>query len=166
MAIEDFVHASDMTATLTSGPQRAVYLEMVYRSDRTGIVRISLTEIATITRFSIATVKREVARLSQMGLLRREAHGRYLVDLPKLPVIETIDQRTRSWVERQYGRAFAEDGRRIVVLPQNLPDFLDEAVEDGVMLLERDNIRTPAGIAKQFSLHFYRRRPDDRGKDD
>ena len=125
VAIEEFVQASDMTASLTSGPQRAIYLEMVYRSDRTGIVRMSLTEIATITRFSIATVKREVARLSQIGLLRREAHGRYVVEFPKQAVIETIDQRTRSWVEREYGRTFAEDGRRIVVLPQHLPDFLD-----------------------------------------
>jgi hypothetical protein len=37
---------------------------------------------------------------------------------------------------------------------------MDEAVDQGVMLLERDNIATPTGPAKQFSLHFYRRQHD------
>jgi hypothetical protein len=160
MAVDQFIEAADLDWEFASGVQRAIFLEMVYRADRTGTVRMSLSEISNVTRFSIATVKREATRLVDAGLLIHERHGRYTISVPVDTEHVALGQRVRAWVEQEYGRGFADDGRRIVVTMDHPPEFIDEAVEQGVMVLERDSIATPTGLAKQFSLHFHRRQHD------
>ena len=154
MGTDQLIEAADLDWEFASGAQRSIFLEMVYRADRHGTVRMSLAELSKVTRFSIATVKREAARLTDSGLLVHKRHGRYAISILIDVDYQTLDQRVRTWVEEEYGRGFAEDGRRIVVMMDSAPDFMDEAVDQGVMLLERDNIGTPTGPAKQFSLHF------------
>ena len=157
MGTNQLIEAADLEWEFASGVQRSIFLEMVFRANQRGTVRMSLAELSKVTRFSIATVKREAARLADSGLLVHERHGRYAISIPINTNTDhqTLDQRVRTWVEEEYGRGFAEDGRRIVVMMDSAPNFMDEAVNQGVMLLERDNIATPTGLAKQVSLHFY-----------
>ena len=155
MGTNQLIEAADLEWEFASGVQRSIFLEMVFRANQRGTVRMSLAELSKVTRFSIATVKREAARLADSGLLVHERHGRYAISIPTNPNHQTLAQRVRAWVEEEYGRGFAEDGRRIVVMVDSAPNFMDEAVNQGVMLLERDNIATPTGLAKQVSLHLY-----------
>ena len=61
----------------TNATGKTVAIEIAYRADRKGIVRMPLTEIALNCGTTLRTVKRHVSELYEAGVLERVGHGRY-----------------------------------------------------------------------------------------
>jgi len=77
MAYKAFVSAADLEHYFDTATQRAIFLELAYRADRKGVVRMPQSELAEITLWSLATIKREMGRLREIGLVEQLGHGRY-----------------------------------------------------------------------------------------
>ena len=73
------VKAKEGEISFDTATQRFIYLELCYEADRTGVVRYSQPEIAHMMLLSTPTISNQLARLSEMGLLLHEKHGRYRV---------------------------------------------------------------------------------------
>jgi hypothetical protein len=77
MAVKHVAWAHDLEWDFDSPTQRYVFLEMVYWSDRKGVVRMSQAEMGERLSLSRQTVSREFGRLQDIGLIVRLEHGRY-----------------------------------------------------------------------------------------
>lgn len=77
MAIKHVAWAHDLEWDFDSPTQRYVFLEMVYWSDRKGVVRMSQAEMGERLSLSRQSVSREFGRLQEIGLVVRLDHGRY-----------------------------------------------------------------------------------------
>jgi len=81
MSYKHYNPAREAELPFDSGVQRAIYLEACTLADNKGIVRTGQTELAQVTLFSPATIAKEFKRLLELGLLMREAQGRYRVTI-------------------------------------------------------------------------------------
>lgn len=79
MAIKHLARGFEDDGHFDTAIQRAIYLEAVYWADRSEVVRLSQAEMASRVRVSPRLVSKEMARLCEMGRLKRLGHGRYVV---------------------------------------------------------------------------------------
>lgn len=145
--------AVDASLPFDSGTQRYIFLESCYRADSGGVVRYSQTELASLLMLSFRTVAREFGRLQELGLLEKEAHGRYKVVIPatKQPVKDAIPapishstpkveeeySPLKEWIILEYGTKTFEKGEIAVKVEQDaynqeiLPDIVREGIAQG-----------------------------------
>jgi hypothetical protein len=77
MALKHMPWAHDVEEGFETPTQRYIFLEMVYWSDRRGVLRMSQKELGERVLLSRQSVSREVGKLVRGGFLRRLDHGRY-----------------------------------------------------------------------------------------
>ena len=61
------------------GKDRSVYLELAYRCEFSGLLRLRQTDIAEIMHYSLKTVAKAFDTIEAKGLLQKVGHGRYKV---------------------------------------------------------------------------------------
>ena len=83
MSVKHLVGAHESEWRFDSATQRHIYLEMAYVADRRGIVRQSAVELASVCLLSVPTVRRELARLTEIGAVAHIAHSRYALRYPR-----------------------------------------------------------------------------------
>jgi hypothetical protein len=79
MAVKHLVGAFEDEDYFDTAVQRALYLEMVYWADRSGVIRLSQAETAARVRVSPRLVSKEIGRLKDLGRLKQLGHGRWAI---------------------------------------------------------------------------------------
>lgn len=160
MTYKHYNQAIDATLPFDSGTQRSIFLEACTRADNQGIVRVGQTELATITMYSPATIKREFVRLQELRLIEKEAHGRYQITLPN-GESEKSKPNTLScypdfvkWIEDSWGKT-PEKQESITVADDadDLPDCFYRAVAEGI-LVEGQRGMALEKISTNYIIHI------------
>lgn len=68
-------------AGFENSAQRSILLEAAYRADRRGTIRFSQSDIAGTTLLSRASVAKWFREFEDRGILLREGHGRYRLNM-------------------------------------------------------------------------------------
>jgi hypothetical protein len=91
--------------------ERLVLLEVAYRADKRGVVRASQSELSSWTGLSRRTVAECFLTFERAGVMTREGHGRYRLDIstlegedgPEMPIATrstTMNDEARLELER------------------------------------------------------------------
>jgi len=161
MSYKHLVEAEELEWEFGSFTQRYLFLEAAYNADRKGIVRLSQSEIASLTLCSPRTVAKEFKSLAAGGLLKKLGHGRYqIIQVGKgeTPEDNSYKNKLRKWLNR-WADAF-EIGHITVMHSEeeNLPDFVLQALDKGLLKKgERGKVIVGPGKTEDYvdlTIHF------------
>ena len=141
-----------------SHTQRYVMIETAHLSDNTGLLRYSQAELARVIGLSRITVAKEMKLLEGKGLLKKEKHGQYRVNILMPKEIareqaqeeETDDLGEFSELEEILTDYLDTDGtyRTPYNVNEPIPGCLKRAVAEGI-IKERE---IPACISEPYGV--------------
>jgi len=156
MAYKHLIDFMDKELNLDSGTERYVFIEVCYRSDKRGIIRMSQSELAEIMLLSPRTIAGIFSKMERKHLLNRIGHGRYQIISPDEDK-ETVDlsRQVRQWISSKDCDAF-EDGYVNIFEHEiaELPDFIKKAIELGLLQKgETGSVFISPGKTKSFTQY-------------
>ncbi len=144
MTYKHFNLAVDGELPFDSATQRFIFLEACFRSDNRGIIRHSQSELSSLMLCSLRTIAREFQRLQEVGLLTKEAHGRYKVIVAPLnEVAQTTESQEDNfteldnWIEEH--SKIDKSGNEVIIVPQSelLLDYVLNAIKEGTLIKDK-----------------------------
>ncbi len=135
MSYKQFAEAADSTVNLEDGIERYVYLELAYRADRRGIVRMPQSELAQVTLLSPRTIARIFSAFEKRQLISRVGHGRYAFVAPtQNPDAVGLTDKLRQWINNRDEDAM-ENGQVQIWQHEEgkLPQFVNDAIIQGLL---------------------------------
>lgn len=128
-----------------SATQRYLMIEIAHVANHQGIINQSQTDIATESLLSRVTVANEFKKLESKGLITREKHGQYKINIflaKQTPAQTKKEEETEepdefeSWWEDNY--IPAEDGNAAVLtlMDDDIPEAVKKYRDEGLIKLE------------------------------
>lgn len=171
MTYKHYNAAVDCALPFDTSTQRYIFLESCYRADNKGVIRVSMTELASILLLSRITIAKEYSRLLELRLLDKYSYGKYrvLVDVAtvKPPAVnKTINETTiekptsmsdelMDWLGDHIKTRVGDKKDLIVVNTdwEEIPDYVEEAIRKGNLILVEKGRDKNGDMLKVFDLH-------------
>jgi len=157
MSYKHFNSVVDEPLPFDNATQRYIFLEVCYRADSRGVVRVPQAQLASLTLCSPRTVAREFGRLLELGLLEKETFGRYRVITDASLISQKAPAKTQTlkeWILEEFREKDFLDGEIAIKEEdeEGLPEVAKVAIADGILKCIRKGYLEDGTCVKVF--HF------------